>query len=320
MSLILATLLYAGCSSVSYRSNMISENNADDKSQEQKALEAIHKTFFVDHEENSHKLWVARKNVMDDYPKFLQKLEEFLPHLEVLTFSIEMGDKNFTELCKKNLSGLESLNIIGIKITCLSCKTLAEVDLNLKSLSIGGNDIGNKGCEYISKYKIPKLENLYLDHINMESIGCKYLSNANWEQLQSLCISNNLIRNKGCEYLSRSNWFNMKSIELANNEIDDAGCSHLSKSTWVNLEYLQLAHNKLKITYALSLSKARFPEIKFLGLAHNPLISVYNLKFINCDWNQLKTLCLWAPVDNKSLLPFLINKYNKLDPEYLYVS
>ena len=48
------------------------------------------------------------------------------------------------------------------------------------------NQIGSKGCEYLSQAKWPNLTHLYLMQNSVMSEGVKWICKSNWPQLQIL--------------------------------------------------------------------------------------------------------------------------------------
>ncbi len=58
--------------------------------------------------------------------------------------------------------------------------------IRLLALNLGGNDIGSKGCEYLSQAKWPNLTHLYLSYNNIMIEGVKYLCKSNWPKLKLL--------------------------------------------------------------------------------------------------------------------------------------
>ncbi len=61
-----------------------------------------------------------------------------------------------------------------------------KVVAGLLSLNLGTNQIGSKGCEYLSQAKWPNLTHLYLSYNNVMSEGVKWICKSNWPQLQIL--------------------------------------------------------------------------------------------------------------------------------------
>jgi hypothetical protein len=47
-------------------------------------------------------------------------------------------------------------------------------------LKLGGNEIGSKGCEYLSQAKWPILKYLYIAQNNIMSEGAKWICKSNW--------------------------------------------------------------------------------------------------------------------------------------------
>ena len=58
--------------------------------------------------------------------------------------------------------------------------------IGLLALNLGGNQIGSKGCEYLSQAKWPNLTHLYLMQNSVMSEGVKWICKSNWPQLQIL--------------------------------------------------------------------------------------------------------------------------------------
>ncbi len=58
----------------------------------------------------------------------------------------------------------------------------------LLALNLEINQIGIKGCEYLSQAKWPNLTHLYLKKNNISSEGVKYLCKSNWPKLQLLSL------------------------------------------------------------------------------------------------------------------------------------
>ncbi len=59
----------------------------------------------------------------------------------------------------------------------------------LLALNLGLNQIGSKGCEYLSQAKWPNLTLLYLSENNILSEGVKQLCKSNWPLLEVLYLS-----------------------------------------------------------------------------------------------------------------------------------
>ncbi len=55
-----------------------------------------------------------------------------------------------------------------------------KVVAGLLALNLGGNDIGSKGCEYLSQAKWPNLTHLYLTQNKIMSEGVKWICKFNW--------------------------------------------------------------------------------------------------------------------------------------------
>jgi hypothetical protein len=60
-------------------------------------------------------------------------------------------------------------------------------------LHLGGNQIGNEGCELLSHSKWPLIEILNLGVNNISSEGIKHLCKANWPQLKKLTLRTVLV-------------------------------------------------------------------------------------------------------------------------------
>ena len=56
----------------------------------------------------------------------------------------------------------------------------------LLALNLGSNEIGSKGCEYLSQAKWANLTHLFLFQDNISSEGVKWICKSNWPQLQLL--------------------------------------------------------------------------------------------------------------------------------------
>ena len=50
----------------------------------------------------------------------------------------------------------------------------------LLALNLEQNQIGSKGCEYLSQAKWPNLTHLYLSENNIMSEGVKWICKSNW--------------------------------------------------------------------------------------------------------------------------------------------
>jgi hypothetical protein len=50
----------------------------------------------------------------------------------------------------------------------------------LLALNVGFNQIGSKGCEYLSQAKWPNLTHLYLNQNNIINEGVKWICKSNW--------------------------------------------------------------------------------------------------------------------------------------------
>ena len=53
----------------------------------------------------------------------------------------------------------------------------------LLALNLGKNEIGSKGCEYLSQAKWPNLTHLYLIRNSIKSEGVKWICKSNWPLL-----------------------------------------------------------------------------------------------------------------------------------------
>ena len=63
----------------------------------------------------------------------------------------------------------------------------------LSAFNLGGNQIGRKGCEYLSQAKWPNLTHLYLPKNNIMSEGVKWICKSNWHSLEVLYLRTFLI-------------------------------------------------------------------------------------------------------------------------------
>ncbi len=51
-------------------------------------------------------------------------------------------------------------------------------------LNLGSNEIGSKGCKYLSEAKWPNLTHVYLSQNNIMSEGVKWICKSNWPSLK----------------------------------------------------------------------------------------------------------------------------------------
>ena len=52
--------------------------------------------------------------------------------------------------------------------------------IGLLAFNLGSNEIGSKGCEYLSQAKWPNLTHLYLSQNNISSEGVRWACKSNW--------------------------------------------------------------------------------------------------------------------------------------------
>ena len=143
---------------------------------------------------------------------------------------------------------IESIILRQAGIGALEAKSISEgVWPNLQMLDLAGNNLGNKGVEYIAQNKIwANLQTLNLSDNSIDGKGVRVLAeNGVWTQLRILCLRHNYIDYDGVSHLARNrSWVSLQTLDLAENYIGSEGAKALANNeSWAHLQYLTLLRN-----------------------------------------------------------------------------
>ena len=208
--------------------------------------------------------------------------------------------KNLFNSTAKQSKKMEELIFDGKQLEAVHANILANDSswVNLQTLKLSNNNIGDEGISALSKNKIWKsLLTLDLENTSISADGVAVLcSNITWSELRTLNLARNSVGDKGIANLSETKlWTQLEVLNLQSNSISAEGAVVLGSSkTWRNLDTLNLSNNPIGDRGATGLSNNRnWPKIKQLDL-HDSLIRWQGAADLakNTVWIKLLTLNL----------------------------
>ena len=173
----------------------------------------------------------------------------------------------------KFFNTLNDLNIEGNNLEDKGCQYIAYSKLkNILSLNLGINQLNSISIKHLSKGRLYFINRLILERNNLLSNGISYLMESKFiTNLIELDISYNNIGDNGCLYLSNGSLTEIEILNLKNNQITNVGIQNLTKTTWNSLKNLNLEDNEISNEGIRILASGFIPNLKYLKLKGNNL-------------------------------------------------
>jgi hypothetical protein len=159
---------------------------------------------------------------------------------KIKTQQIDFSFDNFIEyqirFIIKDLITFTHINLSGTNFNNNNndlLNKLANIKFNfLLSLNLSNNNIGDSGLEIFSKFKMPLLDELFLDNNNITKIGINTLFNTDLlYQLLSLSLNNNIeIKDNGIYYFKNSKnnlKLKLQKLKISNINITDLAIEYI---------------------------------------------------------------------------------------------
>lgn len=231
-----------------------------------------------------------------------------------------IDDEGIESLSNIHFKNLLYFNINYNKLTYKSIKSLSKVSKThllhmLEYFNIYGNDIDDKGIEYLSKIlqntiKTINISKCKLSYKSIESmfLNQKYINSNStclndnkitfkYENLNEIQLSNNHISDKGVFFLSNLHFPHVKVIDLTNNYIGHIGMKYLSLMKTPNLTKLVLNSNQIGPVGVSNLALLNCPLLEALSLNWNMIesqsveilfkMSIPLIKYIDISFNNI---------------------------------
>ncbi|MFP3019778.1 MAG: leucine-rich repeat domain-containing protein [Wolbachia sp.] len=183
-------------------------------------------------------LIINTKGTVVDIERLVSFLQNNTNIKKLSLVDLDIGDEGVIALANGNLLNLTSLYLGGNNIGDQGAEALTKLS-NLTKLNLRNNNIGDEGVRALAK--LSKLTELDLARNKIGDQGAEAL--AKLSKLTFLNLSNNKIHGSGAEALANGNFPKLASLYLQGNNIDNQGAKALANGNLLNLTSLYLYDN-----------------------------------------------------------------------------